>query len=535
MKDSILKSCAYVTIFSTIEKFLSFVYRIILSRLLGAEGVGIYHICLSVFGVLLTSASGGIPITLSRLITKCKVQNKQYFGYVTAAIILTLTVTVPLCLLCLLFKDVFCNILGDEKYVNAFLLLLPGLILTSIYSVIRGSFWGNKAFLPYSLIELAEDAVMVVAGTLLLLFATSVYSRTLRAIIAVVISYIFSFVVSLFVYVRQGGRFKSPFKYFKPLLTSSLPITLMRTFSCLLNCAVSLFLPALLCYMCGYTKGDAVAIYGAVLGMGLPILFIPNSLIGSISVVTAPRMSGNFYSNDDENLKRDIVNTLNACMVLATLLTPILFATGNDVGLLLYDNALSGRIISYYCFILLPMSITMMTTTILNSLHQERRTLAYYLIGAVVMIATILLLIKYLAADAYMVGLLLSFVVTAALNLSQLSKKFPNTKIYSRIAKYAACIMFACIFSKLFMRLLPTQLGYIAKIILCSLPTLAFTFACMYCLGLYKPSAIIGVLPALCHRKKLCKRKADEEYAERPFKKFRRRYNCHNAADNTCN
>ena len=39
MKSNIYKSAAQVTIFSTIEKMLSFVYRIILSRSIGAEGL----------------------------------------------------------------------------------------------------------------------------------------------------------------------------------------------------------------------------------------------------------------------------------------------------------------------------------------------------------------------------------------------------------------------------------------------------------------------------------------------------------------
>ena len=70
MAKNIYASAAQVTIFSTIEKALSFAYRIVLSRFLGAEGVGIYQICLSVFSVFLTMASSGIPVTVSRMIAK---------------------------------------------------------------------------------------------------------------------------------------------------------------------------------------------------------------------------------------------------------------------------------------------------------------------------------------------------------------------------------------------------------------------------------------------------------------------------------
>lgn len=55
MKNNIYRSAAQVTAFSTVEKALSFVYRIILTRIIGAEGIGIYQICLTVFSVFLTA------------------------------------------------------------------------------------------------------------------------------------------------------------------------------------------------------------------------------------------------------------------------------------------------------------------------------------------------------------------------------------------------------------------------------------------------------------------------------------------------
>ena len=77
MKHNIYKSAAQVTVLSTVEKALSFFYRIILSRIIGAEGIGIYQICLSVFAVFLTAASSGVPVTVSRLIAKSNANNDR--------------------------------------------------------------------------------------------------------------------------------------------------------------------------------------------------------------------------------------------------------------------------------------------------------------------------------------------------------------------------------------------------------------------------------------------------------------------------
>ena len=77
MKNKVYANTSIVTILSVAERGLGFLYRIVLSRLLGAEGLGIYQVALSLFAFFLTIGSGGIPITVSRIITKNKAKKKQ--------------------------------------------------------------------------------------------------------------------------------------------------------------------------------------------------------------------------------------------------------------------------------------------------------------------------------------------------------------------------------------------------------------------------------------------------------------------------
>ena len=292
MSTSLYKTTAQVTFFTTVEKGLSFIYRIILSRAIGAEGLGIYQIALSVFAVFLTMASSGVPITVSRLITKQNALGNTAgrSAVVTAGIVSTLIFTVPVCLIIFFGQKFFGFLFSDARCLNVFLIILPGLILTSIYSVMRGAFWGDRQFMPYSLIELAEDALMVVLGSILAFGAADAADGARRAGMAVFISYVFSFAVSLVWYFRKGGRLVNPKAQIKPLLSASLPVTAMRTSTSLLNSLVAVLMPFLLVKMCNMTDSEAVSLYGVAAGMAVPILFIPSSLIGSIAVVLAPEL-----------------------------------------------------------------------------------------------------------------------------------------------------------------------------------------------------------------------------------------------------
>lgn len=482
MKSNIYKSAAQVTVFSTIEKVLSFVYRIILSRSIGAEGLGIYQICLSVFAVFLTAASSGIPVTVSRLIAKNTATGnaKGKHAVVSSGVLLTLLFTVPAALVLFFARDLYAFLFPDRDCVDIFLWLLPGLILTSIYAIMRGSFWGNKQFLPYSIIELAENAVMVACGCVLISFAHTAKNGARAAIIAVLISYIFSFAVSLGWYFIKGGKLVNPKSQFKPLIKASLPITAMRTSTSLLNSCVAMFLPALLSHACGYTSSEALALYGTVLGMSVPMLFIPNSLIGSIAVVVAPEMSENFYAKRTELLRRDIERTLKSAVLIATVLIPVMFTLGEDIGKLFYASELSGVVIRRFSFMMLPLCISMITTTILNSLNYEVRTLIYFFAGAVAMIGIIFAFTHLLGINAYMVGLTMSFVITAALNLHLLKKNCPDINYFGYLLKSIVICIFACAFGHLFGRLFDGILPAIWKIILCGGVVATFAIAAFY-------------------------------------------------------
>lgn len=481
-KSNIYKSAAQVTVFSTFEKMLSFIYRIILSRSIGAEGLGIYQICLSVFSVFLTAASSGIPVTVSRLIAKNTATGNERgkHAVVSAGIVLTLFFTVPAAIVLFFGKNLYSFLFPDKDCVNIFLWLLPGLILTSIYAIMRGSFWGNKQFLPYSVIELAENAVMVICGCILISFAHTAKDGATFAILAVLISYIFSFGVSMSWYLFKGGKIVNPKPQLKPLIKASLPITAMRTSTSLLNSCVAMFLPALLSKACGYSGSEALALYGTVIGMSVPMLMIPNSLIGSIAVVVAPEMSENFYAKRTELLKRDVERTIKAAVLIASVLIPVMFTLGNDIGVLFYASDLSGAVIKRFAFMMLPMCVSMITTTILNSMNFEVRTLIYFFISAITMIGIILGFTHLLGINAYMVGLSVSFIITAVLNLRLLKKNCADINYYAYLLRSVIICIAACIFGSLFRNLFTDLLAPVWRIVLCGGSVTAFALIAFY-------------------------------------------------------
>ena len=447
---------AIVTIFSCIERALGFIYRIYLSRTLGAEGVGVYQITLSVIGLLMTVTASGIPITVSRIMVKHESQKQPNFVYktVSAGILLTLIISIPLVLILLFCPSISKFIFADPRCYNILKIMLPGVIITSVYAVIRGFFWGKKKFFTYSFIELLEEIVMLVLGIILINNMVDIEDGVEKASVAVLVSYIFSFVTAIILFFVNGGRLSSPTNELKPLIQTSAPITFMRTATSLINTLIAIILPARL-ILYGLSPSLAMAKYGELSGMSIPLIYIPSTLIGSIALVLVPELSKNFYSNNMITLRRNIEEAVKCSVFISCMIIPVFLSMGKEIGIMMYDNKNAGIYVQNSCLIMFPMSITMITTSMLNSLNLERKTLLYYLIGATFLIFSIYFLPKYVGIYSLIIGLMASYLITSICNLILLKKTCKSPP------RYKIFILTSVLF------LIPsTLLGYLLKSIL---------------------------------------------------------------------
>ncbi len=421
---NLYRTAAAVTVFSAAEHCLGFLYRILLSRTLGPEGLGVYQVALTVFSVFLTIAASGLPVTLSRTISKHRAGGslRREQAATSAAVLLSLAVSVPSALLLFLLKKPFSAVFSDPRCADLFYILLPGLVFTSVYSVIRGSFWGNKRFLAYSLVELIEEMSRILVGVILLVFVQTSLSYASRAAFAVLLSYLLSFALALGYYIYKGGKFRSPKGELKPLLSAAMPVTAMRTTSSLMGSLISVLFP-LMMQAAGHSAAAAMSEYGVVYGMVIPVMAIPCAFIGSIALVLVPELSEHFYRGKREEVSALTKRALSVTLLIAGMLLPFYCACGREVGIFLYSNAESGAMISAGAPVLLPVSLTLICTSLLNSMGCEKHTLGIFLAGSAAMVLCTVLLAGPLGGGALLVGMTCDACITAALSLLLLRKK----------------------------------------------------------------------------------------------------------------
>ncbi len=398
-----------------------------MSHTIGSEGVGLYQASLSMFSFLFTLVSSGIPITVSRLMTKYKAEGKnlKVQRVITAGLSLSLTIAIPVTILIFVFRGCLPTVFADDRCIKIFLIILPGLIFTSVYSVLRGVFWGNKDFLPYSIIELLEEICMIIFGVVLINGAVSVYEGAIKAGIAVILSYAFSFALSVAVFFFRKNKLKNPLPELKPLILSSAPVTIMRTVGSLTNSLVAIILPLGL-IAAGFSEAQAMSLYGSAVGQAVPLLFIPSSLISSFTLVLIPEISENYYKKRNTELKNDIEKSINFTTFLTSLFVPVFLVCGEELGVIVFGSHECGSFLSISAFLVVFMGLAGITTSILNSLGAENKVLFFYMISGVLELLCVWLLPMYIGIYALLIGFCFIYGLTTILNLILIYKKSPS-------------------------------------------------------------------------------------------------------------
>lgn len=425
LKNNIYRTATFVSALSCAEKLLGFLYRILLSRTVGSEGMGLYQIAFSVFAVLATATASGIPISVSRQMTKSGALGEDGGGTVAAGAILSMCVTLPVLVLIMLLRDKLGFLFSDGRCLSIFVIMAPAVVFSAVYAVVRGALWGKKLFFAYSLSELIEECAMIAVGALLVINAADMLDGAKRAAAAVTASSIIALAAASIFFICSGGTLSSPKGKLKPLITSSAPVTAMRAVSSAINSAVAVILPARL-IAAGLTEAEAMSGYGSVMGMALPVLFAPSTAIGSLALVLVPTLSESFYKKNYTALKRNIENAVRITSVIACAVIPFMLVLGEDAGEILFSDGESGKIISRCAVIAFPFSLNMISASILNSMQREKRTLANFLISSAFTLSAAIFLPQFIGVYAIAAGTLISLTVSAALNLIYIRKACPE-------------------------------------------------------------------------------------------------------------
>lgn len=489
---NIVKSVMVVTLFGVATKALGLLIKIYISREIGAEALGFYQIASSVFFLLCALVTSGLPLVISRRVSARPTEEP---ALVSSGLLISVLISGAVTAIIIFFPSVLSALLNQHQSIIVLFTLLPALISTAFYTPFRGAFWGRKDFFTISFVEFLEQIIRLFSC--IVLFNIGIISLSGEQIVGVTtsIACIISSVYAIVYYFCHRGKLSSSLRPTVPLIKESLPIAFVRISTSVISMLIAIILPAQMVSY-GHSMTDAVSSFGVVSGMILPLLTVSGTIIGSIAVILVPEL-GSATKEPTKDAKSKINSSLSVSIILSLFLFPMFFGIGKEIGVFLFQNTLAGDLLQAGSFLLLPLGLSQISTSILNALGYEKRTLVYYLIGTAFMLLSIIFLPKYIGIYSLLLGMLGMSIITATLNLLFL-RKYLNI-VPLRTLFIASLICFPCV---LMAKFTENILSFYASSFICIgiasvLSVLSFGVLCV-CFNLFD---ITAVLPAKFSKK----------------------------------
>ena len=280
----------FVTAVNAVVRALGLLLRMLLSRLLGAELMGIAELAQSVHMAAIAPLTSGLPVAVSRLTARAA-PGKRHLPANAGILIVRITSLILIPLFWLL-SPVLARLTGDLRVLPSLWFTAPCILVLGYSAVYNGYCYGMEWSVHPAISELLEQAsrIVIVLG---LIHALRWLSAPWLASIPVV-STLGAEIIGL-IYIFCAVRLPHPRNaeerpWVKPLLNLSAPATFSRLVQTLLRSITAILIPLRLQHS-GLSAAEATARLGMLNGMVMPILMLPCIFTSAISMVSMPKMA----------------------------------------------------------------------------------------------------------------------------------------------------------------------------------------------------------------------------------------------------
>lgn len=424
MKYKFIKSTIILLLGGFITKILGMLIKILMSRIIGLEGLSLYMLVLPVFSLFISLGQIGLPIALSRMVSLDNIDNhKLYFTIIPFVIVFN---TILSLIIILLSSFISNNLFHNEE------LYLPivaiGLVIpfTSISGVCRSYFFGKERMFPHVVSNIVEDIVrlLLVVFVLPKVLYLDIKYIVFFIIIFNIISEAISSLVLIFFLPNKKNINICNYSIQKSYLFDALKLAIPNVSSNLLGNIVyflePIILTNILLYM-GYSSKYISFEYGVITGYVIPLILLPSFFTSAISQSMLPFITREYNKGNIETVKRRIYFILFILFIFGSLLCIFFLLFGRRLLSLIYNTNLGYnylRIIAPFCILQYLESPMMMS---LNALGEAKRIFYLSIFNALVRVGSLIILsLFHIGIYSFIFSLIINIFFTTLLTFCAL-------------------------------------------------------------------------------------------------------------------
>lgn len=438
-KQSFIKGTMVLILAGLVVKVLGFINRIILAKMIGAEGMGLYQMAVPTLTLIISLSTFGLNVAISKMVAEADARGDQ--KRIRSVLQISLLIVT---FLSIIFTTVMIagariiseSLLTDDRAFYSLIAISPIVPIVAISSVFRGYFQGKQNMNPTATSQIIEQIIRIFTVLFLAmwLLPKGVEFAAAGAMIGIVIGELGGMLSLLWQFRKQKmpqvwkhHKIKEIYQKnketFQGLLQISLPVTTSRIVGSL-TFFIEPIVVAQSLAIAGITTTAATQFYGQLAGMAIPLLVFPTFFTYSLSVSLVPAVSEAQSSKNYNLVHRRIYQSLRMALIIGAPCSALLFIFAHPLSQLLYSDDHVG----HFLRMMAPYSILLYfqgpLQAALQGLGYANVAMRNTIIGAILKTGSIFLLASRpeIGFDGAVLSVNISIVTVSLLHFFSVSK-----------------------------------------------------------------------------------------------------------------
>ncbi|MGN0550618.1 MAG: oligosaccharide flippase family protein [Acutalibacteraceae bacterium] len=429
-KKRFILNAAVLTGTSLAARTMGIFFRVYMSSIIGAQGIGLYQLISSVYMLAATFSTSGISLVVTRLVTEgiAKKNESRQRSVVLACLCMGVLLSLCACAALYLNADfIGGEILGDERTVLSIKILAPGLPFMAVSACFRGYFYAKRTAIKTASEQLIEQIAEIAVFALVVGIMAPMGLEYACAAIAVgttcaeAVTCLYSFIMYKLEISGIRGRQRLNKGFLKKAAVIGVPVTLSSCLRTGLITAENVLIPQGL-KKYGASAEKSLGDYGLITGMAMPVLAFPSAFLLSFSQLMIPEMSEAAAAVRKNSIHYMTARILRFAFLFSLPTAVIFFFFSDNISVMLYGDSSAGM----YMRVLSPtvplIYMDAVVDGMLKGLNQQLHYLAYNIIDSVLRVALILFLLPHFGIRALVATMFLSSLINCTFSLSRLLK-----------------------------------------------------------------------------------------------------------------
>lgn len=384
--NKFLKGTLILTVSSIVVKVIGSLNWIILSRVLGGEGIGLYQMGFPIYLMAITSSSAGIPVAIS-IITAEKLAQKDFLGAKRVFnVSLRLLFVTGLVFASALFFGAHWLIdnhwIRDSRAYYSIIALAPAVFFVTFLASFRGYLQGWQIMTPTAASEIVEQLMRVVT---MIVFANMFMPHGLAyaaggASMGAGVGAFCALLVLMWFYGRLKQKLKADLQQQNPLATREsaraiisrlLRLALPVSMSSLMLPVVAnldlLIVPQRL-EAAGFHISQATEFFGYLTGMAVPLINLATIFTAAMTISLVPAISESRALNDVFGIRAKTRTAFRVALIITCPCFVGMYFLAEKIAALIYNAPGAADAIQTMSVGILLLGLHQISTGILQGL-----------------------------------------------------------------------------------------------------------------------------------------------------------------------